>query len=698
MSSDSKFSLLCHLIDDSVRPFTESEVISLTRDKEKDLLIALSRVLREIQLMKLALDCDSDKEVAPELACDKDVGGSGMHHEDHNCLIKILADLIILLTVESRFVQHLVGNILVVISEFVAASGKEWDSFIHSLFICLELAIANMLSHFLAPSKNGAGDSSYDSSSFFLLKSRLENANWSTAATIIRVLRKTLKYLKQEDDDHLCEMYLDSASSFLSDVPWDFMDEIQIGQSSDAKENDSQNSHFIDALFVRKSGEKDARVVFLGNFIQFLCSLVEQSCAVEPKVDSYDHHPVLCIIISFVPKLLSWCLGKHENFLKMSVSQYFRHKLLMLMLRLSYQTCLGCSTLISWLQLLHVYFEELLWKPIIKLDFGQEECLEGSPFLLSLSDRVHGINSHHLQRWTVLLFVKCCFSLISLTRETSKQCGCATLNSSLTFDSISDLDSYGRRQGFLELYKWLQGHLPTDTFLDHEMYLEKCRGFSLSFLQLYMHEDDILFKVLLELLSIQPFLEQQSNKEKWTNGDVKQDTLFYVASIFNPVNLFHLFLAELHYDHQVLLDYLISKDTGITCAEYLLRCLRTVCNSWNLFITFSVHKKIVDQSSCKKRKIYSDGFNLQVEASSITIKDISSSLEDKCKKDIECSHKHWKNTSQPFKKAKNCLLSLKDSVENLHRKNLFPYNPEVLLKRLTKFQELCFDQKSRGFS
>ena len=28
---------------------------------------------------------------------------------------------------------------------------------------------------------------------------------------------------------------------------------------------------------------------------------------------------------------------------------------------------------------------------------------------------------------------------------------------------------------------------------------------------------------------------------------------------------------QLHYDHQVLLDYLISKDTGTSCAEYLLR-------------------------------------------------------------------------------------------------------------------------------
>lgn len=111
------------------------------------------------------------------------------------------------------------------------------------------------------------------------------------------------------------------------------------------------------------------------------------------------------------------------------------------------------------------------------------------------------------------------------------------------------------------------------------------------------------------------------------------------------------------------------------------RCLRTVCNSLNLFITFSMHEKIVDRSSCKKGKMYLNDSNVQVEASSIPVKDISSSLEDKCKRDFGCNHKHYKTTSQLFKKAKNCLLSLKHSVESLHRKNLFPYNPEVLLKR-----------------
>lgn len=33
-------------------------------------------------------------------------------------------------------------------------------------------------------------------------------------------------------------------------------------------------------------------------------------------------------------------------------------------------------------------------------------------------------------------------------------------------------------------------------------------------------------------------------------------------------------MFQLHYDHQVLLDYLISKDTGTSCAEYLLRCVK----------------------------------------------------------------------------------------------------------------------------
>ncbi|XP_025013705.1 uncharacterized protein LOC8267269 isoform X2 [Ricinus communis] len=682
MSREWRLSNLCHL---------EPDVIYLTKDKEEDLLIVLSQLFREIQTIKRELDCDSDEE-------DKKLwGGLELHHEDHNCLIKILADLVTLLTVESQFVPHLVGNILLVVSEFVAASGSEWNSFIHSLFICLELAISNVLSHTLPPSTNGAGYSKYDSSSFVVLKSRLVNANWSAAAAIIRVLRNILKYLKQEADDELREAYFGSVHSFLSNVPCDFMDEIQVSQSSETKESDAQNNHFMDALFLKNVGEQQKKIVFLGNFIQLLCSLVEQSCDVEVKVGSQDHHPVLCLITSFVPKVVSCCLGGQGNCVSASVSQYFRHKLLMLMLRLSYQTCLDYFTLISWLQLLHDYFEVLLWKPIIKLEFPQDESLEDSPFLSSLSDGdIHGINSHHLQRWAILLFLRCCFGLISLTRDKSKKCTCGTLNCCSGY-SISDMDCCGRKKGFLEIYKWLQGHFPIDMSVGQEMYFEKCIGFTFSFLQLYMHEDDVLFKVLLQLLSINSCLEQLLNRVKWTSEDVKEDILFHISHIFNPVYLFHLFLAELHYDHQVLLDYLISKDIGISCAEYLLRCLRTVCSSWHLFMKFSTYEKVINHSFCKRRKIFLEASNLQVETSSVPIKFAPSSLEEKGKKKFEYCHNDCKTRRKLFKKAKDCLLSLKDSVENLQRKNLFPYNPEVLLKRLKKFEELCLDQETHGF-
>lgn len=186
--------------------------------------------------------------------------------------------------------------------------------------------------------------------------------------------------------------------------------------------------------------------------------------------------------------------------------------------------------------------------------------------------------------------------------------------------------------------------------------------FAKSFLQLYIKEDDVLFKVLLQLLSVPFCAEEQLEKEKGAFQDSEGNTFFRVLDIFDPVLLFHLFLLELSYDHQVLLDYLISKDTGISCAEYLLRCLRKVFDSWSLFVEFSMCRQATNRSS-KRRKV-------QV-----------------------WSCKGTQNGGKYFKEAKGCLLSLKNSIESLHRKNLFPYNPNVLLNRLTRFQELCLEEK-----
>lgn len=175
-----------------------------------------------------------------------------------------------------------------------------WDGFIHLVCACLELAINNTLSYPSAPSSSEAEDFNSDSSKFDdVIRPRLTNANWCTVAGIIRVLRNILKYLKREDNDQLLEVYLNSVDSCLSNVHWDLFEEVH-----------------------------DDQLMFLGNFLQLLCSLVDESDFVEAAGGCIDKHPIRYKIINLVPKVLYWCLGKEGDYVDTCISQYFRHKLL----------------------------------------------------------------------------------------------------------------------------------------------------------------------------------------------------------------------------------------------------------------------------------------------------------------------------------------------------------------------------------
>lgn len=193
----------------------------------------------------------------------------------------------------------------------------------------------------------------------------------------------------------------------------------------------------------------------------------------------------------------------------------------------------------------------------------------------------------------------------------------------------------------------------------------------------------MLFDMLLQLLDA-PFVTlqiQSSGKEK-SFEEMKGDILFLISSIFNPIHLFHMFLSLLNYDHLVLLDYLISKDTGVHCVQYLLRCLRLVCTSWHVFMEFSICESEIH----KRRKIYVDEESgnsmLGPSSSSFMITRGYHARRDKVGGKAS-------SINQTFEKAKNCLLSLNQKVENLHQKNLFPYNPKPLLRSFSRFQELC---------
>lgn len=97
---------------------------------------------------------------------------------------------------------------------------------------------------------------------------------------------------------------------------------------------------------------------------------------------------------------------------------------------------------------------------------------------------------------------------------------------------------------------------------------------------------------------------------------------------------------------------------------------------------FLLFGDILNQSSCKRSKLLGDGLQ------SVTDGMPASSVEKNgniilhtmnFKEDSEYPFKN--HNIEKFKKASECLLSLNNSVGNLHQKSMFPYNPEVLLKR-----------------
>ncbi|XP_062014302.1 uncharacterized protein LOC133730794 [Rosa rugosa] len=119
-----------------------------------------------------------------------------------------------------------------------------------------------------------------------------------------------------------------------------------------------------------------------------------------------------------------------------------------------------------------------------------------------------------------------------------------------------------------------------------------------------------------------------------------------------------------------------------------LRCLRKVCDSWSLFVEFPPSGQVINRSSCKKRKVSLNGSSFCGADLFALVKDSGGLfLEDECDDENKYDFKH---TRENFQKAKECLISLKNSIECLHQKNLFPYNPNALLNRCVSLVELIY--------
>ncbi|XP_051140483.1 uncharacterized protein LOC127257940 isoform X2 [Andrographis paniculata] len=614
---------LCNLLGESIRSFRNSVADSHTDEDKDAVLIPLSKVFRQVK--QWVDECDSESLGAGDCS-----GATASYLDNRHCLATVIGDLMFVLSIDSQFVRQLAGNTLAAISD-------GWDDFVHLMCLCLELAIRNCLPSASSPCPAETSFLEFEQfAPTSQLKLKLKNADSFVVATVLQSLRNILKNLKRDYDEKPLTAYLNSVSSLMLNSPWDMFLEIYVGHNMEAHRGSKADV----AAQMEITQPRETTVLF-GNFIQFLCSLV----ALEFKSveDKFGFTPVICKITDLVPKLLAWSHAEFQSPHPARIFHYFRHKVLMIMIKLSSSADIEQATLTTWIHLLHKYCEDLLLQPLCGNKSDPDGSLEGSPFCTSCSDLgKRSMSSRHLQRLAVFLFLKCSLNLMKDTNSSSE---CVDLT---------------------EIHKWIQAHLPADMTAINESYFDRCMRFSLSFFELFMDEDDILFEMLLELLRA-PFSHKRPAVEDEQLAGVKTPA-DPVSDLFHPIHLFHLFLAKIHYDHQVLLDYLISKDTGSRCAEYLLRSLRIVCDSWTVFTEFPELEESSGQSSPKDHKAIAE-----------------------CK-DTKRARFHESQTAsrnEPHAAARDCLLSLRASISNLHQKNLFLYNPQVLLRRLSKFQELC---------
>lgn len=175
--------------------------------------------------------------------------------------------------------------------------------------------------------------------------------------------------------------------------------------------------------------------------------------------------------------------------MKCNLTANYNALLQILMIRLGSISCVNCLVHLSWFELLLNYFQELLGEPLTQYQSDQGDVLEGSPFLLSLSNgQACGMHFSHLQRQAIFLLLACSFSLISQRGLNADNCNRSTMCSRFTTSPDSELDDFCRKKGLLELYKWIQGHLPTEISIQHGKYMEICMNFMSSFLQLFLRE------------------------------------------------------------------------------------------------------------------------------------------------------------------------------------------------------------------
>jgi len=153
-----------------------------------------------------------------------------------------------------------------------------------------------------------------------------------------------------------------------------------------------------------------------------------------------------------------------------------------------------------------------------------------------------------------------------------------------------------------------------------------------SFLELFTDQDDILIDAMNHLLSVYEALDSESKTAVYFTK--KFPVVHFLKEKLFPPKVFADFLEIVHFDHSVLLDFLISDETNF------LSCLLN-------YLHFEIGR-------------LSNSNNL-----------LGSSYEEDSDLAVQM-----------------CLQKLRETIQKLQTKNLFPYNIQPLVKRLLQLERL----------
>eukprot|EP00249_Psilotum_nudum_P009901 c22224_g1_i2 orf=3-1157(+) len=382
------------------------------------------------------------------------------------------------------------------------------------------------------------------------------------------------------------------------------------------------------------------------------------------------HSCLLNHIESFLPALASFSLAEHDCLLSEScMSTFLRHKYLMLLFRIS-RWCTGRSALsVMCLETLRSHAPDLLCLALFQSRTPPKSLLFESPFAFSLLHS-RGLNDGsipkcHLQRRAIYVVFKSVLSLRKVADECkngpskdapgdhlgqTKECGSSEM--------ITEAEKHAL-QAEEWLIDWLLMQIDLVGDISSYKLCDVANSLASSFLQRFMDEDDVMLQMLLELFNL-PILSSFA-----VHQNESHSLLF---ATLKPLRLFAAFLSVVHYDHTVIIDYLISNNTGILCLQYLLRCLHIVGSTWPEFVCMSTTRK--ENRSAEVTP------SLQIH-------------------DVKTTHLVFGQRINMMKGA-CCLVSLKLAIDRMQEKSLFPYNATPLLKRLQLVQQLW--QRERRIS